>query len=98
MPVPDDVTAVLEEIRANSGLPINTNPEIPEIRLVEPIYKMAVDQLRLSLEAYVDGDVAIALKVKEMDALLDKTFKSTAKRLTARTAASTVAGGGKGRR
>jgi phosphate transport system protein len=45
---------------------------------------MALNQLRRSLEAFGSGDVEIALKVKEMDNQLDKTFKATAKQLTAR--------------
>ena len=45
---------------------------------------MAAALLRRSLVAYRDGDVAIALEVKEQDAELDKAYKATAKQLTRR--------------
>lgn len=63
---------------------MNKNVEIGETRLVEPIYEQAATLLRRSLEAFRDGDVGIALEVKEKDAELDKTFKATAKQLTRR--------------
>ena len=63
---------------------MNKNIEIGETRLVEPIYEQAATLLRQSLEAYRDGDVAVALEVKEKDARLDKAFKATAKQLTRR--------------
>lgn len=63
---------------------INKNLEISEARLVEPLYQMAATLLRQSLEAFREGDVGIALKVKEKDAELDKACKSLAKQLTRR--------------
>lgn len=63
---------------------INRNPEIPEVRLVEPLYDMASSLLRRSLEAYRTGNVDIAMEVKKKDEELDKAFKALAKKLTQR--------------
>jgi phosphate transport system protein len=63
---------------------INRNPEIPEVRLVEPLYDMASSLLRRSLEAYRTGNVDIAMEVKKKDEELDKAFKALAKQLTQR--------------
>jgi phosphate transport system protein len=63
---------------------INRNPEMQEIRLVEPLYEMAATLLRRSMVAYSDGDVAVALDVREQDSKLDKAYKATGKQLTQR--------------
>ena len=63
---------------------MNKNLEIGDTRLVEPIYQQADQLLRRSLEAWREGDVAIALDVKKKDAELDKAYKALAKQLTRR--------------
>jgi len=98
-PVASDLRKVVSAMKVSSNLErvadqavgiakrarkINKNTEVGETRLVEPIYEQAATLLRRSLEAYRDGDVGIALEVKEKDALLDKAFKATAKKLTRR--------------
>jgi phosphate transport system protein len=63
---------------------MNRNPEVEERHLVVPLYEMAARQIRMSLDAYRNGDVETALRVRKMDRDLDKAYKATSKQLTRR--------------
>ena len=98
-PVASDLRKVVTAMKVSSNLErtadqavgiakrarkMNKHLEVPEARLVEPLYQMAATLLRQSMEAFREGDVNIALEVKEKDAELDKACKSLAKQLTRR--------------
>ncbi|NIP94066.1 MAG: phosphate signaling complex protein PhoU [Akkermansiaceae bacterium] len=69
---------------AKRGRKLNKSLELPETRLVEPVYDKAASLLRRSLEAFREGKVEVALEVKDEDAELDKAYKAVAKQLTGR--------------
>ncbi|SHI88151.1 phosphate transport system protein [Rubritalea squalenifaciens DSM 18772] len=58
------------------------NSELPENRLVEPIYQLANNMLTKALTAYNDGSKEIALEVIRADDELDALHKSTHRKLT----------------
>lgn len=58
------------------------NPEIEEIKLVEPIYNMASALVRDSIEAYSQANVELALSLAEKDRALDKAHKQLIKQFT----------------
>lgn len=58
------------------------NNELPESRLVEPLYQLANEMLGKALTAYNDGDKNLALEVIRKDDELDALHKSTNKKLT----------------
>ena len=98
-PVASDLRKVVSAMKVSSNLErvgdqavgiakrarkMNKNREIAETRLVEPVYDKAISLLRLSIEAYRDGQIEEALEVKDRDSELDKAYKAVAKQLTAR--------------
>lgn len=98
-PVASDLRKVISTMKASSDLErvgdlavgiakrarkMNRNLEIPETRLVEPIYEQALSLLRLSLSSFQEGRLDVALEVKDKDADLDKAYKTLSKRLRAR--------------
>lgn len=98
-PVASDLRQVVSTMKVSSNLErvadqavgiakrarkMNRNPELPETRLVEPLFEKAAKLLRNSLEAYRDGRIEEALEVKEEDDELDRAHKVVAKQLTRR--------------
>ena len=98
-PVASDLRKVVSVMKVSSNLErvgdqavgiakrarkLNKSLELPETRLVEPVYDKAARLLRRSLEAFREGKVEVALEVKDEDAELDKAYKAVAKQLTAR--------------
>lgn len=67
---------------AKRGRKVLRNSELPENRLVEPLYQLANKMLGKALTAYNDGDMNLALEVIRMDDELDALHKSTNKKLT----------------
>ena len=63
---------------------MNKNEEISETLLVDPLYKMAADLLRQSLEAFKNRNVEQAISVKKQDAELNAIHKELVKKLTKR--------------
>ena len=63
---------------------MNKNEEISETLLVDPLYKMAADLLRQSLEAFKNSNVEQAISVKTQDAELNVIHKELVKKLTKR--------------
>ena len=63
---------------------MNKNEEISETLLVDPLYKMAADLLRQSLEAFKNRNVEQAISVKKQDAELNVIHKELVKKLTKR--------------
>jgi phosphate transport system protein len=50
---------------------INLLPAVPEISLLEPLYREALGIFRDSLRSFVDGDTQLALQLKPRDRYLD---------------------------
>ena len=63
---------------------MNRNLEIAETRLVEPVYKKAIDLLQKSLGAFAEGNLEHALEIRGEDAELNEAQKSVSKQLTSR--------------
>jgi len=63
---------------------MNNNEELAETRLIEPLYQMAANLLRQSLEAFKAGNVDLAIEVKQQDQKLNEAQKELAKKLTKR--------------
>ncbi len=97
-PVAHDLRQVLSTIRISNNLErisdeasniarrarkMNKSAEIEESHLVQPVYEQAADLVRLSVQAYADGDMDEALSVASKDSALNKAHKALVKRLTA---------------
>lgn len=52
-----------------------SKPEIPEIKLVEPVYHLAYALLKDSLLAYTDQNAALGASLRERDREIDRTHK-----------------------
>ena len=64
---------------------MNKNAEIPETRLVEPIYEMAAALLHDAIAGFnSEGGVQEAIAIQTRDNEIDAAYKETAKKLTAR--------------
>lgn len=64
---------------------MNRYPELPETKLIEPIYDMAASLLDTCVAAFRDGDVAKALSLDALDDPLDKAQRELSKKLTQRS-------------
>jgi phosphate transport system protein len=58
------------------------NPEVPETRMIEPMYTMASDLLSDAMRAFSEGDADLALGLYDRDQKLDKLHAKTIKGLT----------------
>ena len=64
---------------------MNKNAEIPETRLVEPIYDLAAALLHDAIAGFnSDGQVDEAIAIQTRDKEVDAAYKETAKKLTKR--------------
>ena len=59
---------------------IITKPEVPETRLIEPIYAMATELFEDSVKAYSEGDAELGAGLYERDKELDELHRKTMKR------------------
>ena len=50
---------------------LNSKPAVPELSLIEPLYRVAVSIFRDSLRAFTDGDSELARQLKPRDRELD---------------------------
>jgi phosphate transport system protein len=73
---------------------MNKYPELPETKLLEPIYRMAAAELDAAVAAYRDGDVKVSLTLDERDDSLDTAQKKLIKDLTRRGEADAPRVGG----
>jgi phosphate transport system protein len=53
---------------------LNLLPSVPEVSLLEPLYRESISILRDSLRAFVDGDTELALKLKPRDRTVDSAI------------------------
>jgi phosphate transport system protein len=58
-------------IIARRAKKLNQKPAVPEISLVEPLYRLAISIFRDSLRAFTDGNSELALRLKPRDRELD---------------------------
>lgn len=65
-------------------------PEIPETRVIEPIFEAALSMARDSLRAYAEGDVDLSLALYERDRELNAIHKQAIKKLTKSIETDTV--------
>jgi phosphate transport system protein len=78
-PVASDMRHVISTMKLSSNLEriarrakkLNLRPTVPEIFLLEPLYREAMGIFRDSLRAFVDGDAELALQLKPRDRYLD---------------------------
>ena len=66
---------------------INLLPAVPEVSLLEPLYREALGIFRDSLRAFVDGDSQLALQLKPRDRHLDGLNASLGDKLAGRMVA-----------
>jgi phosphate transport system protein len=50
---------------------LNLLPNVPEVSLLEPLYRESINILRDSLRAFVDGDTELAISLKPRDRTVD---------------------------
>ena len=85
-PVASDMRQVISTMKLSSNLEriadqsvaiarrakkLNLRPTVPEISLLEPLYREAMGIFRDSLRSFVDGDAELALQLKPRDRYLD---------------------------
>ena len=56
-------------------------PEVPEVRLIEPVYTLAAQLLDDAVRAFSEGDAELASSLYERDKELDRLHRKTMKRL-----------------
>jgi len=78
------------EIIARSARKILKQPEIPEIRKIEPLYHAVSEMVRDSVRAHAEGDVELSLSLKTRAKKVEKDhsalIKALAKKIDADTA------------
>ena len=57
--------------------------QVPETRILEPLYELAMEMFRNSIRAYTEGDLNLSLAVKARDKELNTAHKKAIKELTA---------------
>ena len=65
---------------------LNAEPAIPEVALIEPMFREAKSIFRDSLQSFVEGDVELALKLKPRDRYVDQLNTELSEALTLRMA------------
>ncbi|MGI9243698.1 MAG: phosphate signaling complex protein PhoU, partial [Verrucomicrobiales bacterium] len=99
-PVATDLRRVISAMKVSSNLErvadqavgiakrarkMNKNAEVPETRLVEPIYELAASLLHDAISGFNStGNVQEAIAIQTRDKEVDSAYKETAKRLTKR--------------
>ena len=96
-PVASDLRAVVSAMKLNSNLEriadqakniakkarlLNRAPEIPEVRLIEPLYVEAMEMYMEALRAFGERDVELALSIKPRDKNVDQMNMEISERLT----------------
>lgn len=67
---------------ARRGMKIQKKDEVAEVKLVEPVYRLAETLLECAMRSYSDGDVDLALTLYDQDQELDELHRKTIKKLT----------------
>ncbi len=57
-------------------------PEVPEVRLVDPVYALAAELLQDSVRSFSESDVDLAIGLHDRDKELDRLHKKAIKKLT----------------
>ena len=80
--VADEAVAIARRARK-----LNLEPALPEVALMEPLFREAKSLLRDGLHAFVEGDVELALTLKPRDRHLDRLNAELNEALTIKMAA-----------
>lgn len=80
--VADQAVAIARRARK-----LNLEPAVPEVALLEPLFRETKSMLRDSLHAFVEGDVELARKLKPRDRYLDQLNTALSEEVTMRMAA-----------
>ena len=54
---------------------INSLPEIPEVKLIQPVYDLCARNLEASIQAFIDADPEAAAEARKLDKQLDAAEK-----------------------
>lgn len=89
-PTAHDLRAVMGTIRVANNLEriadqassiakrariINSLPEIPEVKLIQPVYDLCARNLEASIQAFIDADPEAAAEARKLDKQLDAAEK-----------------------
>jgi phosphate transport system protein len=80
--VADQAVAIARRARK-----LNLEPAIPEVALIEPLFREARSIFRDSLHAFIEGNVELALQLKPRDRHLDRLNSELNEELTMKMAA-----------
>ncbi len=95
-PVASDLRRVVSAMKLSSNLErmadqavniarkarkLNQHPALPELELIEPMYRHAMAMFKDSVDAYVREDVTLAMALKPRDKALDEMNASASRRL-----------------
>src|SRR5260370_29529779 len=69
------------------GKKLNKESNVPEISLLEPLFREALGIFHDAMKVFVDGDAEMALQLKPRDRVLDSLNKEVADRFMERIAA-----------
>lgn len=69
------------EIIARSARKILKQPEVPEIRLIEPLYRAVSEMVRDSVQAHAEGDIELSLALKAAARKIEKDHSALIKGL-----------------
>jgi phosphate transport system protein len=97
-PTAHDLRAVMGTIRVANNLEriadqaasiakrarlINSLPEMPEVKLIQPVYGLCARNLEASIQAFIDGDSEAAAAARKLDKELDAAEKDLDRELIA---------------
>jgi phosphate transport system protein len=71
---------------ARKARKLNKHPALPEAEFIPPMFEHAMAMFKDSVEAYINEDVDLAMKLKPSDKVLDEMNASASKRLIQRMA------------
>jgi phosphate transport system protein len=71
---------------ARKARKLNRHPALPEMELIEPMYRHAMTMFKDSVDAYIREDVDLAMALKARDKTLDEMNRSASKRFIERMA------------
>ncbi len=67
---------------ARRACKLNQSEELPEVKVLVPMYEMAIGMFRASFRAYLEEDLAVANQLKSQDRKLDEMNHKAAEQFT----------------
>ena len=68
--IADQASSIAKRARIINGL-----PEIPEVKLIQPVYDLCARNLEASIQAFIDADPEAAAEARKLDKQLDAAEK-----------------------